>query len=64
MSAVLTRDAGPRILAALGLPVERCAGFSLHFEPNDIVRVEARYHPASDAMEEVIQIVQTFKQSP
>ena len=53
-----------QVLEALGLPAERCAGFSIHFEPNEVVSVEARYYPDNGALAELTTIVTTLKPAP
>lgn len=62
--ATSTHKVGVQALEALGLPAKRCAGLSIHSEPNDLVRVEARYYPDEDALDEVISIVTTLKPAP
>lgn len=58
--ATMGKKAGVQILEALGLSSERCLGFTVKFEPNDIVLVDAQYAPEDCHLDGVIEVIKTM----
>jgi len=54
-----SKSVGVQMLEAMGLPVKRCVGFRIICSPNDVIRVEAEYHPDGD-FSKLTQLIRVF----